>query len=279
MTRDDVIKLLKQSVNALLEDIEVEVRVYNKNNGTTYIGLTMCKGANGFNVSPVADISEIVERIVDERMSITDGTDIIVDSYMSNAIQFQYIPNREDVLDTAFYELINYDMNKELLLKVPHKRFLDFAAVYRFRPDIDGIDGSILITYDLLKSLDVDEDEIIQAAEDDLNDDNYIISNIGMELLGLDEDDVPMFVCTRPEYSYGARVLLNTKPFRRFGCDLYLIPSSIHEIIAVPSDLCEPEYLKSIIEIVNTNDVDARDVLSNNLYFYDSNKDEISIVL
>lgn len=277
MTKNDVMNMLKNMVSTILDDIEVELRVFNKNNGATYIGLLFHKDKDEFNVSPVMDITDIVNRIVKNQLSMNEASDMVVEMYNRNTLNFRYEINRDDILDTAFIELINYDMNKEMLENIPFDRYLDFAIIYRFKPDIDGIDGSIIINNEILKMMDIGIDEVREAAylENDL--DNCIISQIS-DFLHIDGyDDAPMFICTRPEMSYGARVILNKELFRRFGCDLWIIPSSIHEVIVLPADKCGGNYIRGLIEHVNATVVDTMDVLSNNLYFYDYALNEIRI--
>ena len=51
--------------------------------------------------------------------------------------------------------------------------------------------------------------------------------------------------------------------------DLYILPSSIHEVIAVPSSLGNPDELAKMVLEVNTDVVDVSERLSNQVYQYD----------
>ena len=55
----------------------------------------------------------------------------------------------------------------------------------------------------------------------------------------------------------------------KLGSDLYILPSSLHEVIAVPSHLGELEQLAEMVHQVNMTTVDLKDRLSNQVYHYD----------
>ena len=51
--------------------------------------------------------------------------------------------------------------------------------------------------------------------------------------------------------------------------DLYLLPSSIHELIAVSADTMTPLELADMVEEINQMEVGIGDRLSNQVYHYD----------
>ena len=53
------------------------------------------------------------------------------------------------------------------------------------------------------------------------------------------------------------------------GGDLYILPSSVHEVIAVPADFDSPEELAEMVYEINMEQVDINDRLSNQVYHYD----------
>ena len=55
----------------------------------------------------------------------------------------------------------------------------------------------------------------------------------------------------------------------QIGTDLYLLPSSIHETIAVSVEMGAPEYLAQMVHDVNMTAVTLDERLSNNVYHYD----------
>lgn len=63
--------------------------------------------------------------------------------------------------------------------------------------------------------------------------------------------------------------------------DLYLIPSSIHEIIAIGKEDCRrtEDEIRMIIFEVNTMDVRVEEILSYNLYRYDRRRNKVEVCL
>ncbi len=51
--------------------------------------------------------------------------------------------------------------------------------------------------------------------------------------------------------------------------DLYILPSSVHEVIAVSVNMGEPEELARMVAEINMDQVKLEDRLSNQVYHYD----------
>ena len=64
------------------------------------------------------------------------------------------------------------------------------------------------------------------------------------------------------------------------GADMYILPSSIHEVIMVPADrINDPTKLLSIVHDANTTVVSIGDVLSDSVYYYDRKTDHITEIV
>lgn len=63
----------------------------------------------------------------------------------------------------------------------------------------------------------------------------------------------------------------------KLGCAYYVLPSSIHEVIIVPADSHNAKDLRDMVKQVNRGVVDAKDRLSDNVYYYDPKKRELNI--
>ena len=59
--------------------------------------------------------------------------------------------------------------------------------------------------------------------------------------------------------------------------DLYILPSSVHEVIAVSVEMGEPEELAQMVAEVNMDQVDLEDRLSNQVYHYDKDLRRITL--
>ena len=62
-------------------------------------------------------------------------------------------------------------------------------------------------------------------------------------------------------------------------CDLFIIPSSIHEVLVLPDSEygIDAHHLRSIIHEVNTSTVSDEEILSDSLYIYRSESDSVFI--
>ena len=64
------------------------------------------------------------------------------------------------------------------------------------------------------------------------------------------------------------------------GTDMYILPSSIHEVILLPSDrINDPTKLLSMVHDANTTVVSIGDVLSDSVYYYDRKTDHITEIV
>ena len=89
------------------------------------------------------------------------------------------------------------------------------------------------------------------------------------------EDEVMMYVITNEQGINGATVMLYQEEFQqlaaKLGGKLYILPSSIHELILIPFEEDVDEVkLAQLVQEVNQNQVPLEEVLSNHIYLYDS---------
>ena len=94
--------------------------------------------------------------------------------------------------------------------------------------------------------------------------------------------DIPMYVLTNETGFNGASVILYSSYMRklaeRFECSLYILPSSIHEVILIPASCgVDCGKLRELVEDVNVKHVDAAERLSDNVYIYSLDEDSIHI--
>mgnify|MGYP006887398860 FL=1 len=60
--------------------------------------------------------------------------------------------------------------------------------------------------------------------------------------------------------------------------DLYIIPSSIHEVITIPVYDADPDHLAEIVADANNTVLKPKDVLSNSVYYYTRSSGSIDII-
>ena len=94
-------------------------------------------------------------------------------------------------------------------------------------------------------------------------------------------DSVPMYVLSNQRRVEGAACMLYPNLVRDFaeavGSSFYIIPSSVHELLLLPTaHLEESSEIKNMIREINDTQVSTEEILSYSLYLYD--KDERKIM-
>lgn len=105
------------------------------------------------------------------------------------------------------------------------------------------------------------------------------------EYFGFSEEEfnVPLTIVTTKNYYAGASALLFQDIFRKYcekknlpSCNI--IPSSIHEVLIVPSDVdIDTEVLKAMVDEVNRSEVKPEEQLEPVIYSYDRLTDKVKI--
>lgn len=94
------------------------------------------------------------------------------------------------------------------------------------------------------------------------------------------QQEVPMYVLSNKSRVNGAACILYKDILKDFamvtGKDLYILPSSCHEVILLPTDgTQESEFLKMMVKEINQSLVEEDEVLSDSVYIYRREKDLI----
>lgn len=187
--------------------------------------------------------------------------------------------------------VMNEEKNKELLKEIPHKKIcgdLVMAARYRFSDD-----GSFIVRNDHCNTFEMTEDEILEQGMNNTNQRGFNIQRIDevlremMSSQGMKEEfmnavlsyttKIPMYVVTNDIKMDGAIAIASKEAMEKvhdtIGEDFYIIPSSRHEIIAVPESIVtDPKNVKAIVKEVNATQVSHEDKLSDNIYQYTTTK-------
>ena len=92
-----------------------------------------------------------------------------------------------------------------------------------------------------------------------------------------------MFVLTNESNLFGAACIIYPNLLQHYAAeaqtDFYILPSSIHEVILLLDDeyVQSSEELREMVRETNRMVVDQEEVLSDHIYHYDREKDEIRI--
>lgn len=185
---------------------------------------------------------------------------------------------KEKMLETVVYRIMNRDANAELLDKIPHMRIMDLAAAYYCILDQEyGYYMGTFISWEYCGYFGIHKEELDAAAGRNTEAGGFITRKFS-EILGLPEEIRPvpdlMYVMTNQAALYGAAIILYGDYFRSLaeqtGGELYILPSSIHELIAVPATDGDLAGLQDIVKEVNGKEeaISPHEVLSDNVYRY-----------
>ena len=95
------------------------------------------------------------------------------------------------------------------------------------------------------------------------------------------ENENAMYVLSNTSKLNGAAAILYPDILKDFakscGCDLYILPSSIHEVILVPAKgKGDIEGLNEMVQDVNATQVEPEEVLSDHVYLFDQKSAQVS---
>lgn len=303
--KEALVEKIKEFLPENLSPEYVELRSENKVNGERdSIAINRIPIGDGCSISPSLRVEEMYKRYCKTEdleglaMSVISDLERVEEMAPKN-VAF----NRETIEKKAFCDVINYAQNEELLETVPHREFGDLAVVYRaFLGDdmSEGI-GTAMITNEHLKSFEMTEEELNEIAmkntksimEPNARSMNELLRSMlvdaGRDSEEIDEmmENVPlpdnlMYVVTNRFGCMGSNAILFPEYFEpiaeKLGSDLYILPSSRHELIAVSVDKMNLDEAIDMVFNVNMTEVELRDRLSNQIYKYDSEAKTISCV-
>lgn len=295
----NIVNYLEEKLSGKCEVVPTSVL---KNNGTILRGIRFVSEGNV--VQPTVYLNNY-RHFFEEGKSVEEIGEILLEDYndatLDIAPDLSFFYDYSSMKDRVMCKLINLKKNKELLKDVPHVPFLDLAVVFYCRLELSrqGV-GTILIHNCHLKNWGID---VSRLYEDALNNNGRLLGSkttpIGemltelMELMAkahkettplkLSEDelrDTNMYVLTNKEGLNGAACMLDKELLQAFskthGGDYIIIPSSVHELILLPGDLVgDAKHLKKIVKYINGTEVSDEDVLSDEVYIYDSKKNAV----
>ena len=271
-------------------NVSVTLNHVMKNNGTELDGITIMEKDK--NIAPTIYINSFYDRYR-EGVSLKAVVSEIIRIYNQNKnsinINADYFENYENVRKTIVYKLVNYQKNKKLLEDVPYKRVLDLAVVfYCLIEQRKGVSATALIHNEHLRIWNVTEDEIYNDALKNtpvlLAGSIVPMSKLLSEIAGTapaDNDEKVceytgediLYVLTNSSRVNGAACILYDNLLKKFAndvhSDLYILPSSVHEVIIVPKkDAFDKSELADMVMEVNEQGVSQDEVLSDNVYEY-----------
>ncbi len=287
-------------LNRLSEDIpepkKITVESVYRNNMDFTDGLVILE--NGVNVAPTLYLGSYYE-YYEKGCSFQSIYEMILERYEANKttenVDVSFFTDFGKISSRIVLKLIHSEKNHILLQDVPHIPFLDLAIVFccciPMDPEIGN--ATILIrnshlqlwgqTAETLAGIAAENSERILPPK--LRSMNSLIGEMlpqqHLPTVVLPEDPLyPMYVLTNTQNLFGASCILYKNLIHsyadQFCADLYILPSSIHEVILIPaSDDSKLEEFSEMVREVNETQVASEEVLSDHAYYYSLSQDRI----
>ena len=190
------------------------------------------------------------------------------------------IIDRDNAVTQLYFRVINKEKNEEMLLDSPFVTFFDLALTFHFLcHEEEGSIQGFRITNQIMNDWEYSTEELYEMA---MNNMSVLfptsISSMHDVLTGLlpqgeefepDTEEIPMFVLTNERGINGASAMLYGDKLEELSefleVDLFILPSSIHEVIVVPA--LESIYVGQMISLVrevNDTHVEPEEQLSDN---------------
>ena len=291
MTKENFVEELRNRLPEYMPDryknLTFSEKKTNKNNGVELTGILVDDGSG---CAPAIYIDEMYDSFCNKPEYVLPFEEIIRNLAKTIVDVMDNKPDKDNILKKikegfshVIPKLINAEKNKELLETCPHRMFLDLAVVYEIMP---GTNQFILIRNEMFDYHGMTEDELYDLAVENIRNQKQLVtlSQMFEDIVGEEADleEFPMLIVRTKCETHGASIMLCedvlSEVAEKFQSDLYILPSSIHEIIAIPADFGDDVAgLKALVNSVNRTEVTPEEFLSNSVYFFDRKTKRLSI--
>lgn len=202
----------------------------------------------------------------------------------------------DKILDKAkqctYLQVISSKHEMDLIEKdVVYEKYLDLLVCYRIvvtRNEDTGETRTVLVTNEFIERAKMTKEYIHNVAVENSKKDNWSITTMRDKLSGVlgedntDFDDDTFII--GDEAIFGSTCIYTKSGIKelakKLNKNILILPSSIHELILVPYDYDDIRQvgLKKMVCDINNQYVSDDEFLSNNIYLYSLEKDEITII-
>ncbi|MDE6053447.1 MAG: hypothetical protein K2G55_06755 [Lachnospiraceae bacterium] len=280
---------------AVDSNCQIRISDVKKNNGMTLKGITIVEDNN--NLSPTVYLNDYYKAYISGETTFANVINDVIGTYHKNKVKqnidMRYLLDYEKIRQRIVYKLINAEKNKELLDDIPHIEYLDLAIVFQCLVAQEDTGIATILVHNVHQKLwGVSVEELYQAAQVNtqlhLGHEIKTMPEVLCEIMKAENtedsdhseymeeffEDVQMYVLSNKNRVEGAACMLYPGLIQEFadktGSSLYIIPSSIHELLLIPTDN-DNNYaeIKGMIKEINDTQVSTQEILSYSLYFYD----------
>lgn len=300
--KEVVAEKFKDYLPAQYQDMTLRVETVNKIN-KTLDGIILVDDsiAVGGNVSPTIYINDMYEHYLDTEnlQEVLQSAAASMEKAFTNVSEVGSL-DFDSARDNIVFQVINTAQNEDMLRDMPHREFQDLSIIYRWvvKADEQGVQSSV-VRNSLAAKFGMTEEELFRCAVENtkrilpptvrsMNDvmrDMFIKDGMPEDMADMMLGDIPenqmMWVISNERGFNGAGSMLYEEKLHdlamRLETDLYILPSSVHECLAVSTDIGDPYELANMVNEVNMAEVALEDRLSNQVYHYDKDARRLTL--
>lgn len=277
MTKREYAEVIAKAIG---ENTEVVIK--SNANGVEITGIKV--KIEGVNVAPTFYVDGYYEanvQVEEAARKLKELADKHIESIKANGkMEMEWVLDYENVKDKLTARLYNEATDAEVFRSAKKYGFDDLIIVPYINVNVKGIDGAIKVTDKLLEQWGVTKTKVINQAlknsanEARIEDLDEMIAR--MEGRDIEEVKVAMGVMGTPRMviinndslMFGAVAVIAKLDFlkEKYG-SFYVIPSSVHEVIVVPSDIIPESEINNMISAVNGEMISPEERLGSKAYF------------
>lgn len=291
MTKRTFMKLLTQELTKYFppEAYTIHSDVFVKNNDTRRHGIII-RRIEG-KVAPTVYIDSLYDDYSNKKCTLEE-TALQIQAVVRGIDQYEgrygsFSAELEDCRSKIIYRLVSQEKNEAYLSGIPHLPFLNLAIIFSVVHQLseEGLE-SVCITNELQKKWGIStRDLYLLAAENtarilpaNIDTMAHMLEAYREDLCRkLEESDhlIPHIYIVSNDYGInGAAVLLYENLIQSIAekekHNLFIVPSSIHEILIIPDHGTNSlSHLSEMIQEVNKKHVREDEILSDRAYYYD----------
>jgi hypothetical protein len=280
------------------DDWNISATTTIKNNNTEQVGILFQKKNEA--IAPTIYLEDLYEKYRTKEFDISQCVEESIERYENSLNVMEDIRKLrvdfEKCKDKIIYRLVSRERNESALEKMPYIPFLDMAITFQLVVALNGnYMQSVKVTDELKKSWGASVELLYKLASEntrrllpedvcdirerlkrffDGREDGKGFDKDFFEEMDLTKSQkTDMIVISNKFGINGASAMLYEGVIENlaeeYDANLYLLPSSVHEMIAVPSN--DPELIdmfRPMVKSINETYVDKDDILSDRVYLY-----------
>ena len=291
---------------------EGKLQVYQvEKDGEVKEAVSVVVDSEGRDTCPVVYLDKMYENYLtcgNLQGVLTAAGNFLAENYQGIEKNYQML-DADNLRLNVEMDIVNTQLNSKLLEDAPHKEFQDLSVIYRWPIASNPVvTMSSTVTNRILEKVGVTEEELHQCAVQNIREKskskivsieeamekNCDMLDFGPEVVDNEahlqqliadakaNPQSTMWVLSNEQGYMGAIQLVFEENLRKISemmkTDLFIVPSSRHEVLVVSDERLLAEHLEDMLIGANQNMIDKEEFLSNNVYHYDRINRKVTMV-